>query len=107
MIRLFQTNKVRKVTELDGTWDFAKVEDIDKESTIHYTYKMPVPGCWEMHPDLLTYRGKGVYRRKIELSRKTSLRLEFKGVSHTGEVYFDGEKVGEHYNAYTQFSFVM
>jgi beta-glucuronidase len=107
MIRLFQTHKVRKITELDGTWDFAKVEEIDKESTIQYTYKMPVPGCWEMHPDLLTYRGKGVYRRKIEISRKTSLRLEFKGVSHTGEVYFDGEKIGEHYNAYTPFSFVM
>ncbi|MBO1512671.1 glycoside hydrolase family 2 protein [Metabacillus bambusae] len=107
MIRLFQTHKVRKITELDGTWDFAKVEEIEKESTIKYTYKMPVPGCWEMHPELLTYRGKGVYRRKIELSRKTSLRLEFKGVSHTGEVYFDGEKVGEHYNAYTPFSFVM
>jgi beta-glucuronidase len=107
MIRLFQTHKVRKITELDGTWDFAKVEEIVKESAIKYTYKMPVPGCWEMHPELLTYRGKGVYRRKIEISRKTSLRLEFKGVSHTGEVYFDGEKVGEHYNAYTPFSFVV
>jgi hypothetical protein len=31
MIRLFQTHKVRKITELDGTWDFAKVEEIEKK----------------------------------------------------------------------------
>lgn len=106
MIRLFQTNKIRKVLELDGNWDFAKVED-GKAATDFYDYKMPVPSCWEMHPDFLTYRGKGVYKRTIEISQRTSIRLVCKGVSHTGVVYFDGVKIGEHYNAYTPFSFVV
>lgn len=103
MIRLFQTNKVRKVIELEGDWDFQPLKD-NQELPFKYTYRLPVPGCWEMHPQFATYRGKGVYRRRLEITEKTSLRLSFKGVSHTADVYFDGEKVAHHYNAYTPFT---
>ena len=50
-----------------------------------------VPGCWETYPDTLTYRGKAVYSKEFEA--RGNIRLEFKGVSHTAEVYVDGEKV--------------
>jgi|GEM_PF-3660122 len=36
-----------------------------------------------------------------------AVRLEFKGVSHTANVYFDGEHIAHHYNAYTPFSAVV
>ncbi|XEC97583.1 glycoside hydrolase family 2 protein [Paenibacillus tarimensis] len=108
MSRLFPTNQYRKVTELDGTWDFTPVQEDQLDFTkLSYDYSLVVPGCWEMHPQLLTYRGMGVYRKKVNVLRRTSLRFVFKGVSHTGRVYFDGEEIGGHYNAYTAFSAIV
>jgi beta-glucuronidase len=98
MVRLFQTNKIRKSTELDGLWNF---EAEGKKC------KMPVPACWEMFPDFSVYRGEAVYRRTVNVTKKTHLRFVFKGVSHTARVFFDGIYVGEHYNAYTPFDFVI
>lgn len=96
MIRLFDQHRIRRQKELDGIWKFIKEDG--KE------YELPVPGCWEQHPELLTYRGKGTFYKKIYLRKKTNLRLEFKGVSHTADVYFDDEFVVHHYNAFTAFS---
>ena len=100
MIRLFEMHRIREIKELDGMWDF-KMEGIDNE------YKLPVPSCWEQHPDFLSHRGKGAYTKKIYVKNDTNVRLEFKGVSHTADVYFDGEKVAHHYNAFTPFSTVV
>lgn len=100
MIRLFDTHYIRKTQELDGMWFFS-MEGFDK------SYQMPVPGCWEQHPDFLKYRGKGTYTKKVYIDQKTNLRLEFKGVSHTADVYFDGEKISHHYNAFTPFSAIV
>ena len=96
MIRLFEQHYVRKQKELDGMWDYVR-EDGSK-------YTLPVPGCVEQHPELLTYRGKGTFYKKVYIREKTNIRLEFKGVSHTADVYFDGAFVVHHYNAYTGFS---
>lgn len=100
MIRLFDTHYVRDFRELDGMWNF-KPDGIDKE------YQMPVPSCWEQHPDFLNYRGKGVYTKKVYVKSYTNVRLEFKGVSHTADVYFDDKKIAHHYNAFTSFSTVV
>ena len=100
MIRLFEQHTIRQAIELDGMWDFT-MEGIEKK------YRMPVPGCFEQHPDFLQTRGKGCYTRKISVSTPGALRLEFKGVSHTADVYFDGEKIAHHYNAFTPFSAVI
>lgn len=103
MLRLFRTNEIRQVVELEGDWDF---EPTGQDDAIpkSYQYRIPVPGCWEMHPKLHTYRGKGVYRRTIHITEKTAVRLLFKGVSHTARVFFDGVEVAQHYNAYTPFT---
>ena len=98
MIRLFDTHHVRETRELDGMWDF---EANGK------AYSLPVPGCWEQHPDLLNYRGQGTYTKKVYIKRQGNIRLEFKGVSHTADVYFDGVKIAHHYNAFTPFSAVI
>jgi len=100
MVRLFKTNNIRKTEELGGLWNFS-IPGRDDEC------KMPVPSCWEMFPGYETHRGQAVYRKTVTVSKHTNLRLVFKGVSHTGRVYFDGKYIGEHYNAYTPFDFVI
>ena len=100
MLRLFQQHELRKGKELNGMWDFVR-EDTGK------AYRLPVPGCWEQHPDMLAYRGQGTYRTKLAVEQDTCLRLEFKGVSHTARVFLDGEAVAEHYNAFTPFAAVI
>ena len=98
MIRLFEQHRIRESKELDGMWNF-KAQG--KE------YQMPVPACWEQHPDFLSYRGKGEYSKRVYVKNDGNVRLEFKGVSHTADVYFDGEKIAHHYNAFTPFSAVI
>lgn len=99
-MRLFDTHRIRRMRELDGMWDF-RMAGFDK------AYKLPVPGCWEQHPDFLSHRGKGEYTKKIFIEKFCNIRLEFKGVSHTADVYFDGKKITHHYNAYTPFSAIV
>ena len=96
MNRMFDTHKIREEVSLDGVWDF-RMDGADK------VYAMPVPGCWEQHPDFARHRGVGVYTRSFYLRRNGNIRLVFKGVTHTGDVFFDGEHVAHHYNAYTPF----
>ncbi|GAE08342.1 glycoside hydrolase family 2 protein [Paenibacillus sp. JCM 10914] len=106
MIRLFSTHQIRKGTELEGLWDFTTATQMG-ENVEAYRYRLPVPGCWEMHPDFGSYRGIGAYRQAITLETRSNLRLEFKGVSHTAHVYFDGALIARHYNAYTAFECVI
>ena len=97
---MFETHRIRETKSLDGMWNF-KTDISDKE------YILPVPACWEQHPDLTCYKGVGTYTKTIYIKKSGNIRLEFKGVSHTADIYFDGEKVAHHYNAYTPFSVVL
>lgn len=99
MIRLFEQHRIRKQKELEGIWDFV-TEDGRQ-------YSLSVPGCWEQHPDLINYRGKDTYTKKVWIAKETNLRLECKGVSHTADVYFDDAFVMHHYNAFTPFAGVI
>ena len=101
MIRLFDRHTVRYVRELCGLWDFVSEKYPERR------YRMPVPSCWEQHPDFSRYRGRGVYTTTLTLPEDTHVRLVFKGVSHTADVDFDGERVAHHYNAYTPFEAIV
>ena len=102
MVRAFDTHKIRKTRELSGClWDFQTLPEEGEAVRL----KTPVPGCWQSEPETLTYRGKACYERSF--SAAGNIRLEWKGVSHTAQVYVDGEPVAEHYNAYTPFSAVV
>lgn len=96
MIRLFEQHYIREQKELDGMWNYVREDGAQ--------YTLPVPGCIEQHPELLTYRGTGTFYKKIYIKEKTNIRLIFKGVSHTADVYFDDTFLMHHYNAYTGFS---
>lgn len=108
MQRAFSTHRIRPVRELEGLWDFTPLApDEDPGPETRYPYRLPVPGCWEMHPEFLTYRGRAAYRSSFTLESATSVRLVFKGVSHTAVVLVDGIEVGRHHNAYTPFEVTM
>ena len=95
MYRLFKTHEVRKTESAPPLWDF-------KTADGSYDGKITVPACWETIPSLAAYKGKATYTKKINLSG--NVRLAFKGVSHTADVFCDGKHVGHHYNAYTPFN---
>lgn len=93
MIRTFKTHAIRPQQELSGLWQFAAGEAP--------SFPVAVPSCWETYPGYASYRGKAVYSR--EISAEGNIRLIFEGVSHTADVFLDGEKIAHHYNAFTSF----
>lgn len=99
MIRLFETHVVRKQKEITGTWQFCTVSDGGEKGTNRF---VQVPSCWESIHGLEDYRGKGVYAKTIR-TQSENIRLIFKGVSHTADVFLDGKPIAHHYNAYTEF----
>lgn len=100
MIRTFQTHKLRKTQELSGRlWSFVPVGEEQKSRMA------AVPGCWENMPGFENFRGEAEY--STVFSAGGNVRLEFKGVSHTAQVFVDGKKAAEHYNAYTPFDVVL
>ena len=94
MHRLFETHNIRKYRDLSGLWDFETLDG-------RYCDKLAVPSCWEVVPELATYKGVGVYRKTLKFGGRT--RLVFKGASHTAKIFCDGKQIGMHYNAYTPF----
>lgn len=101
MVRMFQTHKIRKTTELSNKlWDFSAVLSNKKK----VTKKLFVPGCWESDPELITHRGAGQYRTQFEAAG--TIRLEFKAVAHFATIFLDEKKIASHYNAYTPFSVI-
>lgn len=103
MLRIFDTHKVRSQAELSSClWNFATMPRGGGEPV---QMRVTVPSCWENYPGTRTYRGRVYYERSFQASG--NIRLEFKGVSHTAEVFVDGERVATHYNAYTPFSAVI
>lgn len=102
MIRTFETHEVRKQRELTGSlWEFTPCQGEYKGEK----YKVATPCCWESHPKFSGYRGEGEYTTAFEA--EGTVRLVFKGVSHTASVFLDGEKIASHYNAYTAFDCIV
>ena len=93
MERSFRTHKIRKSEELSGLWRFSTEGG--------YQQEVCVPSCWENYPGFENYEGKAVYERMFEGGG--NLHFVFKGVSHTAKVYLDGQKIADHYNAFTPF----
>lgn len=102
MIRTFETHRVRPQRELTGSlWEFIPCQG----ALAGQSFQMATPCCWENHPEFVNYRGEGIFRTKFRAGG--TLRLEFKGVSHTAAVFLDGKQIASHYNAYTIFDAVV
>lgn len=102
MVRTFSTHKIRPQQELTGkTWEFTPCQG----AFAGRTFQVATPSCWESYPDFSGYRGEGVYRTSFQAGG--TIRLEFKGVSHTATVFLDEREIASHYNAYTSFSVIV
>lgn len=100
MYRLFQTHNVRRTLSLPQMWDFKTLDRADPVNM-----RIPVPSCVESIPELSSYKGK--CELKTQRHFGGSIRLTFKGVSHTAQVSLDGKVLGTHYGAYGEFSYVL
>lgn len=101
MVRTFCTNRIRKSEELNGSmWNF--IPEVGEHAGS--TYPVVVPTVWESLPEFSSYRGRGSFTRRFYGGG--NLRFSCKGVSHTAEIYLDGQFLGQHYNAYTPFNFL-
>lgn len=97
MYRLFQTHQIRKSITLPAFWDLS----IQGEKVT----KIPVPSCVESIPAYSNYKGACALETTQHFSG--DLKLTFKGVGHTANVYLDGKHLGGHYGAYGEFSFIL
>ena len=91
---------------LNGLWEVEILEgtgSVTEEA--HFT--MMVPGCVESLPGLGNFRGKCRFSKEVRLEKNGPVKLIFYGVSFLTEVYWDGEKMADHYNAYTEFDVVL
>lgn len=103
MVRMFDVTSLRKQREVGGAWDMIPIDDFGKESG---AFTVVVPSCWESVRGFENYRGRARYTKKLTVAGG-NVRLVFKGVSHTADVFWDGKKIAHHYNAYTPFDAVI
>lgn len=103
MVRMFERHNVRKQREIGGCWKMCKLLNNGDMTELVTTV---VPSCWESIRGFEDFRGRCKYIKKIRTSA-ADIRLNFKGVSHTADVFFDGKWVAHHYNAYTEFDVII
>lgn len=118
MRRCFPLHHTRSVVSLDGRWTYlfpvegtelspAPALTTDLRSSLPaevMAEEVAVPGVWEMLASRRTYRGQAIARRAVTVPQTGPMRLVFEGVSHTARVFWDGEEVGFHHNAFTAFT---
>lgn len=97
MIRTFETHALRPSTELGGFWRVLREDGVPAGRIL-------IPGCAESLPGYENFQGVLLYERDVQLSQAQNVLLTFHGVSFRAEVYWDGEKIAQHYNAYTAFT---
>ena len=111
MKRLFAEHKIRSVTDLSGAWKFRTDPDgVGEEQgwfrALPEGETVIVPSVWNNELGLLNYEGFGWYEKKFD-TKGGALRLEFGSVMTVADVWLDGEKLGTHYGAFTQFEFIV
>ncbi|MCM1311965.1 MAG: malectin domain-containing carbohydrate-binding protein [Bacteroides sp.] len=97
------TDAKRQSRTINDNWEFKKVSDSEwAVVNIPHTYNM------DAYEGMRYYRGKGVYRRlldvpEIDKSRRYYLRID--AASKGAEVRINGESLGSHAGGYTKFLF--
>lgn len=95
---------MRQKIVLNGIWDFAYSPE-EKFSPLHScTQAQPVPGCFDLTEPLCGKRGYAIYSRKVTAGGKNLLEIDGAGIR--GEVYWDGQKLGDLPYAYMAEQFI-
>lgn len=93
-----------------GGWRF-KIDENDIGNTEKW-YLTPlsnssaavVPSCWNNDFGLFDYEGIAWYQK--DFIGGGNIKLQFDGIANEADVYLDGEYLGNHYGAFTSFSFI-
>ena len=98
----------RNVRSLDGIWEFAflgteapKLEEIPARDIV-FDELMAVPGCFDAAPKYAGVRGVGAYRRSVEASANSKLRLRLGALGLRGRILWDGVPVALNELPYSQ-----
>ena len=111
MKRLFDEHEIRNTIDLNGNWLF-QADPQRVGETEGWCRGLPkgelvtVPSVWNTELRMLNFEGWGWYEKKFKTVGGT-LRLEFGSVMTQAHVWLDGNFVGEHYGAFTQFEFIV
>ncbi len=89
----------RRAVALPAFWDFAWLGDIPLEvfrpQDVPYSLKLPVPGCFDVHPAFAGTAGTGCYKTVFEATAKEeSLRLTVEALGLRGRIFLDGAEIG-------------
>lgn len=97
MERMFDTHRVRKSREALPIWTVTTLDP----GGLNGPEKTILPGVWEAHPRLKSYRGRAVYTQEIACGGR--VRLWLGGVSFRARVWLDDALLCAHYGGYTGF----
>lgn len=108
-MRLFDEHYIRKVTLLDGMWEFAADSECRGEKEKWYekfpenAVKMTVPSCVNNRLGYMDFQSVCWYKK--DFFAHGAINIKFFGVTEYAKVYLDGSYVGEHYGSFTAFDF--
>ena len=111
MRRTFNEHITRKVSDLCGTWRFL-MDPEKKGEELGYTLGLPegemvtVPSVWNTDLGKLNYEGVAWYEKTFYTQGGTLL-FDFESVMTQADVYFDGNHVGSHYGAFSEFDIIV
>ena len=95
---------MRYIQTLNGIWNFSFTGKNRPEQPFKTDHVMTVPGCFDLIEPFCGKRGYALYTRKVHASGLQLLEIDGAGIS--GEVFWDGEKIGTIRYAYMPESFV-
>ena len=101
-----QSNRYRLVTNLNGIWHFAAVEDsYCAAAALQGGGLTAVPASMNelvVEPSISNHVGLVVYEREFSVPQlpECEYRLRLGAVSHRSEVYLNGQRIGEGINGY-------
>lgn len=111
MRRTFNEHIIRRVSDLCGSWRFL-TDPEDKGDKLGYANGLPegemvsVPSVWNTDLGRLNYDGCAWYEKTF-YSEGGTLLFDFESVMTKADVYLDGEHVGEHYGAFSEFDIIV
>ena len=108
-MRLFDEHKKRKISLLDGIWDFASDEENAGENEQWYkkfpenSIKVSVPSCINNRLGYINFQDVAWYKKDFFASG--AITVKFHAVTEYAKVYLDGKYLGDHYGGFTSFEF--
>lgn len=92
---------MRKIVNINNGWEFSKDNAIFEKINLPHTWN----GIDGQDGGNDYYRGKCYYKKVINASDMNcdEIYVQFEGVNSSAEVFFNGQKIGEHHGGYSAF----